>query len=151
MRRLSTAFQSAEPISVPTNKTIFLEQTRKKTPLKARRLVTDQLDRWHDPVGGKQSDKLVLARLGKESLSQIPSTKRGSPSPVRARPTPVPSALNATSAVSIQGKQLRGKQKEDAHQLRLNYNKLLQWQFVNARGAKALSTQKEITEVRTLY
>lgn len=150
MRRLSTAFQS-EPISIPTNKTISLDQSRKKTPLKARRSVTDQLDKWHDPVGGKLSDKLVLTRPGKDLPSQIPSTKKGSPSPVRARPTPVQSTLNATSAVPRQGKQLRGKQIEDAHQLRLNYNKLLQWQFVNARGVKALSAQKEIAEVRSLY
>ncbi|KAF3339143.1 QWRF motif-containing protein 8 [Carex littledalei] len=117
MRRLSASFQS-EPISIPTNKNSCVDQNKKKTPLKTRKL----------------SDKPVLSR----------------PSPVRARPTPVQSALSATSAGARQGKQLRGKQIEDAHQLRLNYNKLLQWRFVNAREAEALSAQKEIAE-GTLY
>lgn len=127
-----------------------MDQNRKKTPLKTRSSVTEQLDRWRTPVGGKLLDKPVLTRPGKNSPSQIPSTNKGFRSPVRARPTPVQSALSATSAAARQGKQLRGKQVEDAHQLRLNYNKILQWRFVNAREAKALSAQKEIAEVRKL-
>ncbi|KAJ4801878.1 QWRF motif protein (DUF566) [Rhynchospora pubera] len=145
IRRLSSAFQS-ESSSIPTNKTTSLDQIRKKTPLKVRSSGTDKLDRWHTPVGGKLSDKSVSTRPGKNLSSQIPSTNKGSPSPARTRPTSVESTLSAPSTVPKQGKQLRGKQVEDAHQLRLNYNRLLQWRFVNARRVEALSAQKEIAE-----
>ncbi|KAK1292388.1 hypothetical protein QJS10_CPB17g00172 [Acorus calamus] len=92
------------------------------------------------------------------SSSSSSSSSRGMPSPARMRPTtPFPSANSTTSRPSSSSSVLsfttdvrKGKkganQIEDAHQLRLLYNRNLQWRFMNARAGYALSIQKVTAE-----
>ncbi|KAK1276204.1 hypothetical protein QJS04_geneDACA003863 [Acorus gramineus] len=94
--------------------------------------------------------------------SSSSSSSRGMPSPVRMRPTtPFPSANSTTSRPSSSSSVLsfttdarKGKkganQIEDAHHLRLLYNRNLQWRFMNARADSALSMQK-ITAENVLF
>ncbi|XP_058067713.1 AUGMIN subunit 8 [Magnolia sinica] len=84
------------------------------------------------------------------------SSSRGMVSPSRTRPS-TPSANSVTSRSSSSTSVLsfiadvrKGKKGashiEDAHQLRLLYNRYLQWRFVNARADVALSIQKVSAE-----
>ncbi|OVA10364.1 Protein of unknown function DUF566 [Macleaya cordata] len=93
-------------------------------------------------------------------LSSSPS--RGMLSPSRTRPTtPFPSVNSVTSRSSCSSSVLsfiadvkKGRKGanhiEDAHQLRLLYNRYIQWRYINARADAALSIQ-QITAERTLY
>ncbi|KAF5199388.1 Augmin subunit [Thalictrum thalictroides] len=93
-------------------------------------------------------------------LSSSPA--RGSLSPSRARPSsPFPSASSVTSQSNSSSSVLsfiadyrKGKKGanhiEDAHQLRLLYNRYLQWRYANARADVTLSHQRIIAE-KTLY
>ncbi|KAI3996667.1 hypothetical protein MKX01_009499 [Papaver californicum] len=93
-------------------------------------------------------------------LSSSPA--RGMISPSRGRPnTPFPSVSSvacrsstSTSVLSFIADVKKGKKGsnhiEDAHQLRLLYNRFMQWKFINARADAALSIQ-QIAAERTLY
>lgn len=93
-------------------------------------------------------------------LSRTTSTPlRGIDSPLRIRNGVgnVPSDNNASSILSTMSfiaDVRRGKLGEsriiDAHDLRLLYNRQLQWRFVNARAEKSLLVHKEMAE-RSLY
>ncbi|XP_077216959.1 AUGMIN subunit 8-like isoform X2 [Tasmannia lanceolata] len=92
----------------------------------------------------------------KATLASSPS--RAMLSPSRTRPsTPFPSAStvssrssSSTSVLSFVADVRKGKKGgshiEDAHQLRLLYNRYLQWRFVNARADVASSIQKVTAE-----
>ncbi|GAB2224968.1 hypothetical protein Droror1_Dr00005749 [Drosera rotundifolia] len=119
------------------------------------------------PAPKAQSRSLPGSRL--PSPSRTP-TSRGMASPLRTRPsTPTPSRCtspspirpssptrqpNHTSVLSFIADIKRGKkgtnQLEDVHQLRLLYNRYLQWRFANARADDALFIQK-VTAERTLH
>ncbi|GAB4838122.1 hypothetical protein Ancab_027651 [Ancistrocladus abbreviatus] len=83
-----------------------------------------------------------------------PTPSRGT-SPSRMRPSsPTKQSSNTTSVLSFVADIKKGKkganQLEDAHQLRLFYNRYLQWRFANAHADAALRAQKVAAE-RTLY
>ncbi|KAK9100139.1 hypothetical protein Scep_023569 [Stephania cephalantha] len=95
--------------------------------------------------------------------SSTPS--RGMISPSRSRPSsPFPSissvssvtsrSSNSSSVLSFIADVRRGKKDanhiEDAHQLRLLYNRYMQWRYVNARADDATSVQK-ITAEKALF
>lgn len=102
--------------------------------------------------------------------SVVPSSVSRGVSPSRARPSTPPSrgispsrirqansssqSHTATSVLSFIADVKKGKKGanyvEDAHQLRLLYNRHLQWRFANARGEAVLYIQKATTE-RTLF
>ncbi|XP_057537638.1 AUGMIN subunit 8-like [Amaranthus tricolor] len=82
-----------------------------------------------------------------------PTQSRGT-SPSRIRPSsPTRQSSSATSVLSFIADIKKGKktnQLEEVHQLRLLYNRHLQWRFANARAEAALYIQK-ITAEQTLY
>ncbi|XP_059635788.1 AUGMIN subunit 8 [Cornus florida] len=87
------------------------------------------------------------------TLNTIPS--RGvSPSRIRASSPSRQSSSSTTSVLSFIVDIRKGKKGanhiEDAHQLRLLYNRHLQWRYANARADTALYTQK-VTAEKTLY
>ncbi|XP_068652397.1 AUGMIN subunit 8-like [Aristolochia californica] len=87
-----------------------------------------------------------------------PTSSRGSQSPSRTRPSsPVASAnsmigrsISSASVLNFTADIRKGKkgtnQIEDAHQLRLLYNRYLQWRFVNARVDTTLAIQSIMAE-----
>lgn len=80
-----------------------------------------------------------------------PSPSRGA-SPSRTRPSsPSRQSSSSTSVLSYIADLKKGKkvasQIEDVHQLRVLYNKQLQWQYVNAQADAALNSQKLTSEV----
>lgn len=83
-----------------------------------------------------------------------PTQSRGtSPSRIRSASPTRPSTSTTTSVLSFVADIKKGKktnQLEEAHQLRLLYNRHLQWRFANARAETALYIQK-ITAEQTLY
>ncbi|KAJ6923631.1 hypothetical protein NC652_017069 [Populus alba x Populus x berolinensis] len=84
-----------------------------------------------------------------------PSTPPTGVSPSRIRPSSVSSQFNnSTSVLSFIADFKKGKKGasyiEDAHQIRLLYNRYLQWRFANARAGAVLYFKKETAE-RTLY
>ncbi|GAB2291541.1 hypothetical protein Dimus_025795 [Dionaea muscipula] len=78
-----------------------------------------------------------------------PTPSRG-PSPSRIRPSSPTRQPNATSVLGFIADIKKGKksanQLEDAHQLRLFYNRYLQWRFANARADDAIFIQKVTVE-----
>ncbi|XP_043706227.1 LOW QUALITY PROTEIN: AUGMIN subunit 8-like [Telopea speciosissima] len=106
----------------------------------------------------------VSLRLPSPSSAPVPSstTSRAMLSPSRSRPSsPCPSVSSLTSRCSNSSSVLsfiadvrKGKKAmnhiEDAHQLRLLYNRHLQWRFANARADTALCIQK-MTAEKTLF
>ncbi|KAJ8560798.1 hypothetical protein K7X08_022658 [Anisodus acutangulus] len=86
----------------------------------------------------------------------VPSTPSKGPSPSRIRPSS-PSRQQPKTATSVlsfiadikKGKKA-GNHIEDVHQLRLLYNRQLQWRYANARSDAALHAQKVKAE-KTLY
>lgn len=80
-----------------------------------------------------------------------PSPSRGA-SPSRTRPSsPSRQSSSSTSVLSYIADIKKGKKGashiEDVHQLRVLYNKQLQWQYVNAQADAALNSQKVTSEV----
>ncbi|KAG9445416.1 hypothetical protein H6P81_016756 [Aristolochia fimbriata] len=87
-----------------------------------------------------------------------PTVSRGSLSPCRTRPSSPFTQANSTGGRSISSASilnftadvLKGKKGpnhlEDAHQLRLLYNRCLQWRFVNARAETTLTIQRLMAE-----
>lgn len=94
------------------------------------------------------------SKLGTSATS---SPSRGMPSPSRARgvaSTLSSNLSNMPSILTFAADVRRGKMGEnrieDAHSLRLLYNRLLQWRFVNARADAALLVQT-MTAEKSLY
>ncbi|XP_010687625.2 AUGMIN subunit 8 [Beta vulgaris subsp. vulgaris] len=123
----------------------------------------------------KATSPACSVRSGSLPGSRLPSPSRASiskatPSPSKTRPsTPIqsrgtsPSRIrpssptrqptSTTSVLSFLADIKKGKknnQLEEAHQLRLLYNRHLQWRFANARAEGALYIQK-LTVEQTLY
>ncbi|PON54275.1 QWRF family [Parasponia andersonii] len=95
------------------------------------------------------------ASPSKASIAAVSSPLRGmSPSRIRNLVPGTPSGNNGPSILSFAADIRRGKAGEnrilDAHVLRLLYNRLLQWRFINARADASLSAQRLNAE-RSLY
>lgn len=134
---------------------------------------------WISSEFGKpvSSERMSLTTPAVRSQSlPLPGSRPSSPSkikgvsPSRTRPsTPIPRGISpsrrqtssistqfnsSTSVLSFIGDFKKGKkganQVEDAHQLRLLYNRCLQWRYVNAHADAALDIHK-VTAEETLY
>ncbi|XP_077222497.1 AUGMIN subunit 8-like [Tasmannia lanceolata] len=115
------------------------------------------LERASSATRPSRSLSSPLSSPSKATLASS-SPSRTMLSPSRARPSnPCHSASsvtsrpnNSTSVLSFVSDFWKGKKGvnrlEDAHQLRLLYNRYLQWRFVNARVDTALSIQKVTAE-----
>ncbi|KAJ4709529.1 QWRF motif-containing protein 8-like [Melia azedarach] len=121
------------------------------------------------PAARSQSLPTPGSRPPSPSRTSVLSSSRGI-SPSRARPsTPPPRGVspsrirssttasqsnNSTSVLSFIADFKKGKKSasyiDDAHQLRLLYNRYLQWRFANARAEAVLFIQK-LTAEETLY
>lgn len=116
------------------------------------------------PVHGSRTSSPNKASVTSSSISRgfspsrakrvSPAPSRG-PSPSRSRPSsPSRQSSNPTSVLSFIADIKKGKKTanyiEDAHQLRLLYNRQLQWRYANATADAVLSSQKEKAEL-TLY
>ncbi|KNA19515.1 hypothetical protein SOVF_060980 [Spinacia oleracea] len=134
----------------------------------------------HKAVGLSSSEKAATSavssvRSGSLPGSRLPSPSRTSiskvtPSPSKTRPStptqsrgaspsrirqssPTRQSSSTTSVLSFVADIKKGKktnQLEEVHQLRLLYNRHLQWRFANARAESALYIQK-FTAEQTLY
>ncbi|OWM65839.1 AUGMIN subunit 8-like [Punica granatum] len=120
------------------------------------------------PTVRSQSSPLPVSRQPSPSRMVSPSVSRGvSPSrtrsstpprglsPSRVRPSsPTAQSTSTNSVLSFIVDVRKGKKTaayiEDAHQLRLLYNRHLQWRFANARAEAVLYNQK-VTAKNTLY
>lgn len=115
------------------------------------------------PIPGSRPSSPSKSSVLSSSLSRGVSPSRTRPStppnrgisPSRIRSTSTSSQSNSsTSVLSFIADFRKGKkganQIEDVHQLRLLYNRYLQWRYTNARADAALDIQKETAE-RTLY
>ncbi|XAR66736.1 hypothetical protein NMG60_11013059 [Bertholletia excelsa] len=98
----------------------------------------------------------ATARVVSSTLaSSLSSTAKGprGVSPSRLRPSS-PSRQSSSSVLSFIADIKKGKKGanliEDAHQLRLLYNRHLQWRYINARATTALHMQR-VTAEKTLY
>ncbi|KAE9608321.1 putative QWRF family protein [Lupinus albus] len=118
---------------------------------------------------GNRYQSYSASRLPQSSPSKASVLSRGS-SPYRSRPSTPPSrgvspsrirptssstqSNNSISVLSFVADLKKGKKgaafMEDAHQLRLLYNRYLQWRFANARAEAVRNIQTEIVE-KTLY
>lgn len=87
------------------------------------------------------------------SRPSTPPSRGASPSRIRASTT-ASQPTNSNSVLSFIADFKRGKKGsnyiEDAHQLRLLYNRYMQWRFANARSRRVLYFQK-VTAERTLF
>jgi len=103
----------------------------------------------------------ILQRLSSpnKALSAASSTSRAFQSPSRTRPsTPCRSQIagaiqaSVTSHINYMVDARKGKknasQIENIHQLRLLYNRHLQWRFINAYAEDTISFQKAAVEVK---
>lgn len=85
-----------------------------------------------------------------------PSSPSRASSPSRIRPaTPSSQSTGTNSVLSFIADVKKGKKSstyiDDAHQLRLLYNRYLQWRFVNARAEAVLYMQKLTAEVKHFF
>lgn len=111
----------------------------------ATRLIKSQsspISRMHRPQSpSRTSSRTSFSSMGTHSPSRTRTpTPFSSSSSIANRAATVPSVLNYIADVR------KGKKSSDhidnAHQLRLHYNRHLQWRFVNARAEVSLSIQK---------
>ncbi|KAI3775353.1 hypothetical protein L1987_49926 [Smallanthus sonchifolius] len=107
-------------------------------------------------TGARTSSPSKQSGLGSKSrpISPAPS-KRASPSRVRpSSPLRQPCSSNRVSVLTFVADIKKGKkvadQIEDAHYLRLLYNRQVQWRYVNASAEAAFKSQK-ITAKKSLY
>ncbi|RWR77996.1 QWRF motif-containing protein 2 [Cinnamomum micranthum f. kanehirae] len=110
------------------------------------------------PVRHPSPSKLFTSTTTMSSSSVSSSPLRGTQSPLRMRNVSASSVRNHSSnppsILSFAADVRRGKMGEnrieDAHVLRLLYNRHLQWRFVNARAEAGLSIQR-LTAEKNLY
>lgn len=93
-----------------------------------------------------------VSRWMSPSKAKAANTSRG-PSPSRIRPSsPTRKLLGPTSVLSfiadIKNAKKNASHIEDVHNLRLLYNRLLQWRYANAQSDDALLAQKMKAEVQ---
>lgn len=105
----------------------------------------------HASVSASSASRGVSPSRVKSGSSTPPS--KGT-SPARSRTSSPTRQSNQTSVLSFIADIKKGKKAanhiEDVHQLRLLYNRQLQWRFANAQADVSLHSQKEKAE-RTLY
>ncbi|KAE8667884.1 hypothetical protein F3Y22_tig00112354pilonHSYRG00062 [Hibiscus syriacus] len=109
-------------------------------PAKVSLKTDSPLRRSSDPDSTKFSQSKRISSNGRMS------------SPIRGgiRPSRVGSSINSTSNVSlsfdVQRKKIGETRNDDAHTLRLLYNRYLQWRFVNAKADAGFMVQKRGSE-----
>ncbi|KAL2502444.1 QWRF motif-containing protein 8 [Forsythia ovata] len=107
------------------------------------------------PHGSRPASPSVSRGISPARTKTVnPSFSRG-PSPAGVRPSsPFRQPQSSTSVLSFIADIKKGKKAanhiEDVHQLRLLYNRQLQWRYANARADAALRVQKVKAE-KTLY
>ncbi|KAM6543017.1 hypothetical protein CsatB_007464 [Cannabis sativa] len=134
----STAMRAFAPSKLITTKKLSIE-----SPVLSPRGVLSSSRRKTSPIKGICRP----ASPSKASMSVVSSTLRGtSPLQIRNLVPGTMSNKNAPSILSFAVDIQRGKAGEnrllDAHFLRLLYNRLLQWRFINARVDASLSAQR---------
>ncbi|KAF4350607.1 hypothetical protein F8388_018423, partial [Cannabis sativa] len=134
----STAMRAFAPSKLITPKKLSIE-----SPVLSPRGVLSSSRRKTSPIKGICRP----ASPSKASMSVVSSTLRGtSPLQIRNLVPGTMSNKNAPSILSFAVDIQRGKAGEnrllDAHFLRLLYNRLLQWRFINARVDASLSAQR---------
>lgn len=107
------------------------------------------------PASPSRTTMLFSSSRGVSPSRSRPSTPPGGASPSRMRATnSSDQSNNSISVLSFIADFKKGKKGaayvEDAHQLRLMYNRYLQWRFANARAEDAFYVQNAIVE-KTLY
>uniref|UniRef100_A0A5B6YQH4 Putative QWRF motif-containing protein 8 n=1 Tax=Davidia involucrata TaxID=16924 RepID=A0A5B6YQH4_DAVIN len=132
-----------------------LERTTLLTPaVRSRSLPTPASRPPSRPSSPNKTSSVSRGVSPSRTRSLNPSPSRGvSPSRIRAS-SPSRQSNSSTSVLTFIADIRRGKkgtnQIEDAHQLRLLYNRHLQWRYANARADAVLYNQK-VTSEKMLY
>ncbi|MCD9639730.1 hypothetical protein HAX54_024438 [Datura stramonium] len=133
-----------------------LDRTVSGNPVARSQTVSAPGSRLPSPNKASVLSSSASRGVSPSRTKSVPSTPSRGPSPSRIRPSS-PSRQQpkaATSVLSFIADIKKGKKAanhiEDVHQLRLLYNRHLQWRYANARSDAALCTQKVKTE-KTLY
>ncbi|KAL3331687.1 hypothetical protein AABB24_032345 [Solanum stoloniferum] len=133
-----------------------LDRTVLTNPVARSQTVSAPGSRLPSPNKASVLSSSACRGVSPSRTKSVPSTPSRGPSPSRIRPSS-PSRhqpKTATSVLSFIADIKKGKKAanhiEDVHQLRLLYNRHLQWRYANARSDAALHTQKAKTE-KTLY
>ncbi|PIN08237.1 hypothetical protein CDL12_19194 [Handroanthus impetiginosus] len=107
------------------------------------------------PTARSRPPSPIVSRGVSPSRAKVVNPPSRGPSPVRVRPSsPSRQPQSSTSVLSFIADIKKGKKAanhiEDVHQLRLLYNRHLQWRYANARVDAALQSQKVKAE-KLLY
>lgn len=144
---------SLQASGIPRLASNSLPDRSKPTPAVRSQSLTLPVSRLPSPI--RTSVPSASVSRGSSPTRPRPSTPppRGV-SPSRARPTNSIQSNSSTSVLSFIA-DFRGKKGanyiEDAHQLRLLYNRYMQWRFSNARAEAVLDMNKVNAEVCILY
>ncbi|XP_060171740.1 AUGMIN subunit 8 [Lycium barbarum] len=133
-----------------------LDRTVSGNPVARAHTVSAPGSRFPSPNKASFLSSSASRGVSPSRVKSVPSTPSRGPSPSRIRPSS-PSRQQpktATSVLSFIADIKKGKKAanhiEDVHQLRLLYNRHLQWRYANARSDAALHAQKVKAE-KTLY
>ncbi|PSS08354.1 AUGMIN subunit like [Actinidia chinensis var. chinensis] len=131
-----------------------LEKTTLVTPAHRSHTLPSPGSRPPSPSKASVQASSISRGVSPSRMRALNTTSRGV-SPSRIRPSsPSRQSNSSTSVLSFIADIRKGKKGsnhiEDAHLLRLLYNKHLQWRYANAHADAALYTQK-IMAARTLY
>ncbi|CAI9098764.1 OLC1v1035470C5 [Oldenlandia corymbosa var. corymbosa] len=155
-----TADQGGKQSSVDDN-SLELNKSASSASLDTTRLLNPAVRSQSLPVHGSRPASPNRASASLSSVSRAASPLRTKtsttvpsrgPSPSRSRTSsPLRQSSNPTSVLSYIVDIKKGKKTanhiEDVHQLRLLYNRQLQWRFANARAEVALQSQEEQAEL----
>ncbi|GAB2267493.1 hypothetical protein Dimus_002476 [Dionaea muscipula] len=155
--RMDLKMKSADDISVGRSGFHRLSSSSsnssEKTVLATPAVKTRSLPGSRFPSPSRTSTSRGMASPSRTQPS-TPSTPSSGTSPSRIRSSSPTGQPNTTSVLSFIADIKKGKKGanrlEDAHQLRLFYNRYLQWRFANARSDDALFLQKFTVET-TFY
>ncbi|XP_059285490.1 AUGMIN subunit 8 [Lycium ferocissimum] len=133
-----------------------LDRTVSGNPVARSHTVSAPGSRFPSPNKASFLPSSASRGVSPSRVKSVPTTPSRGPSPSRIRPSS-PSRQQpktATSVLSFIADIKKGKKAanhiEDVHQLRLLYNRHLQWRYANARSDAALHAQKVKAE-KTLY
>nr|XP_016436590.1 PREDICTED: AUGMIN subunit 8-like [Nicotiana tabacum]XP_016436591.1 PREDICTED: AUGMIN subunit 8-like [Nicotiana tabacum]XP_016436592.1 PREDICTED: AUGMIN subunit 8-like [Nicotiana tabacum]XP_016436593.1 PREDICTED: AUGMIN subunit 8-like [Nicotiana tabacum]XP_016436594.1 PREDICTED: AUGMIN subunit 8-like [Nicotiana tabacum] len=132
-----------------------LERTVQGNPVARSQTVSAPGSRLPSPNKASVISSSASRGVSPSRTRSVPSTPSRGPSPSRIRPSsPSRQPKTSTSVLSFIADIKKGKKAanhiEDVHQLRLLYNRHLQWRYANARSDAALHAQKLQAE-KTLY
>lgn len=129
-----------------------LERTVQGNPVARSQTVSAPGSRLPSPNKASVISSAASRGVSPSRTRSVPSTPSRGPSPSRIRPSsPSRQPKTSTSVLSFIADIKKGKKAanhiEDVHQLRLLYNRHLQWRYANARSDAALHAQKLQAEV----